>query len=77
VEYGCVPWPLVAGGVYDAVLAAGNVPHVMPDDAEWSRLDGLMTESCGTVAHCQAQHAQTVEQIRTPRETAWINGEDE
>jgi hypothetical protein len=76
-EYGSVPWPLVAGGVYAAVLDAGNVAYDWPDSAEFARLGALMRESCGTVGALQMQHAQSVATIGTDRETAWINGEDE
>lgn len=75
---GEAPWTLVAGGVYEAVLNAGGVtPDLPPDEAEWQRLDALMADHGGTRETIRPMMAATVEAIRSPRETAWINGDGE
>lgn len=72
---GEVPWSLVAGGVYDAVLSAGNVPHEMPDEAEMQRVDDLMARQ-GATTQTREQavpaFAGTVAAIKTEAETAYI-----
>jgi hypothetical protein len=75
-RYGDVPWNLVAGGVYEALLRAGGVTPSMPDQGEWARLDILMARH-GTRREHQAQLAGTVARIQDPRETRWILGVDE
>lgn len=52
--YGRVPWSLVAGGVYAALLDAAEAAAEMPGDAEWVRLDRLM-RSHGTPTRTEYQ----------------------
>lgn len=40
--YESVPWRLLAGGVYPALLAAGGIPHEPPTEEEWKKLEELM-----------------------------------
>jgi hypothetical protein len=74
--YGEVPWPILAGGVYEAVLRAGELSPELPDEAEWLRFDGLM-QRYGTRATLRPQFAATVAEINTDRERNWINRGDE
>jgi hypothetical protein len=67
-----VPWVLVAGGVYEAVLLAGGTTPAMPDDAEWERLDEVMRDHGGTRAQINDRMAGTVAAINTDRERNWI-----
>lgn len=75
--YGRVPWALVAGGVYAAVLTAAEVPHELPHDDEWRRLDELMSRYGTTRAQYQARYAPTVACIRSPREQEWLQSGSE
>lgn len=76
--HGGVPWPLLAGGVYEAVLNAGATPVIdLPDAQEWRRLDLLMAVRGGTRERYIPAMAGTVAAINTDRETAWIQGDDE
>lgn len=75
--HGEVPYRLVAGGVYEAVLTAGGVTPDLPDEAEWTRLDELMARHRTTRATERPRYAATVAVINTVRETNWINGGDE
>ena len=72
--HGEIPWPLVAGGVYDAIYDAGNIPADVLDEAEWQRSDELMADSAGTRATERPRFAATVEAINTERERKWISG---
>lgn len=72
--YGSAPWPLVAGGVYEAVYAAAGINPEMPDEAEWQRSDELMGERSGTRATERPRYAATVAAINSVRERAWISG---
>ena len=45
--YKSVPWSLLAGGVYAALLAAGGVPYELPSDEEWVSLEELMCPEHG------------------------------
>lgn len=72
-RYGAVPWSLLAGGVYAAVLEAGGLTAELPDDAEWSRLDRLMSQY-GTRAAEASRLASTVDAISSGRERNWIRG---
>lgn len=67
-----VPWSLLAGGVYAAVLNAGGQVTELPDDAEWDRLDQLMGHHI-TRAAARRTYAATVAAINTDRERNWIN----
>lgn len=77
VEPAAVPYTLVAGGVVEAVYAAGNVPVEMPDEMEWQRLDAMMEKYDTTRERCRPRFAATVAAIQSPRESHWINGGDE
>lgn len=61
--YDSVPWTLLAGGIYDAVLTGGNIPHEMPDAEEWARLDELMTQHGGPRTLLSSRFFPTVEAI--------------
>ena len=68
-----VPWRLVSGGVYDAVLDAGEVPHPSLTPQFVAETDARMAE-CGPVGPAAVRHfARTVEEIHSPAETAWIS----
>lgn len=71
------PWPLVAGGVYEAVYNAAGIQLTMPDEAEWRRLDALMAERVGTRSTERPRYAATVAEINTQRERHWIGGGEE
>jgi hypothetical protein len=71
-----VPWPILAGGVYETILRAGELSPELPDEAEWRRLDELM-QRYGTRATLRPQFAATVAEINTDRERNWINRGDE
>lgn len=77
------PWPLVAGGVYEAVLTAGGLHAALPDEREWQRLDALMVRPRSgdharpSRAQFQQRYAATVAVINSPRESAWISEGDE
>lgn len=73
--HGQIPWPLVAGGVYHAIYAAGHIRTDMLDEAEWQRLDALVADSGGTRATERPRFAATVAAINTDRERNWISGE--
>lgn len=75
--HGEVPWPLVAGGVYEAVYAAAGIQPDMPDETEWLRSDALMAERAGTRATERPRFAATVAAINIDRERHWISGGDE
>lgn len=62
---GSVPYSLVSGGVYEAVLLAGGITPPMPDDAEWERLDALMEKHGGGRSVNRPRFAATVEAIRS------------
>lgn len=72
-----VPWDLVAGGVFEAVLQAGGVVPILPSPAMIKETEPLMTPHGGTVEQHRARFAATVEKIRTDRETRDIRGEEE
>lgn len=77
--WGEVPWPLVRGGVYAAVLQAGGLDAEPIDEAEMRRVDELMYKHGLTGERAVERYAETVAAIRTPRESAWIasgDGED-
>jgi hypothetical protein len=59
-----VPWRLLAGGVYEAVLNRGGIAHTLPDADEWARLDALM-ERHGTRAEHRAKLVYTISSIQT------------
>ena len=68
-----VPWRLVSGGVYDAVLDAGKVPHASLTPEFVAETDARMAEY-GPVGPAAVRHfARTVEEIRSPAESAWIS----
>ena len=68
-----VPWRLVSGGVYDAVLDAGEVPHASLTPKFMAETDARMAEY-GPVGPAAVRHfARTVEKIRSPAESAWIS----
>lgn len=71
-----VEWSLLAGGVYEAVLAAGGVAATLPDEAEWQRLDALMAGH-GARATLRATMAGTVAAVDSERERDWINAGEE
>lgn len=77
VPHGEIPWSLVAGGVYAAVLTAGGFTPELPDEPEWQRLDALMAEHGTTRATALPEFAATVAAISSDRERNWINGGDE
>lgn len=67
-----VQWPLVQGGVYEAVLTAGGLPlHPILDDvSEMARTDEMM-KGCNRVQN-EIRYAGTVAAIQSERETAFI-----
>ena len=73
-NYGAVPWRLLGGNVYSAVLAAGgfNPEEHLPDPDEWARLDDLMAQHGGRRWRLMDQYAATVAEIHSPREAAYI-----
>jgi len=75
--HGEIPWPLVAGGVYEAVYTAGGVPADVLDEAEWQQSDALMADSGGTRATERPRYAATVAAIGSVRERNYISGEGE
>lgn len=79
-EHGDVPWPLVAGGVYRAVLEAGKVDNwlaALPAPEKLIELDALMRRTAyhRPLLKYQSDYAATVAAIRSPRETAWIRND--
>ena len=68
-----IPWPLLAGGVYQAILDAGALTAELPDEAEWHRLERLMARGGSRESH-QTRYAATIASINTDRERNWING---
>lgn len=75
--HGEIPWSLVAGGVYEAVLTAGGFTPDLPDEQEWQRIDVLMARHGTTRATERPRFAATVAAINTDRERNWINGGSE
>jgi hypothetical protein len=75
--HGEIHYSLVAGGVYEAVLAAGGIESELPDEQEWQRLDLLMAKHGVTRATAQPRLAATVAVINSDRERNWINGGEE
>ncbi|MFD6565368.1 hypothetical protein [Micromonospora profundi] len=75
--HGEIPWPLVAGGVYHAIYAAGDIPADVLDEAEWQRSDALMADTAGTRATERPRFAATVAAIDSARERNFISGEGE
>lgn len=79
-EHDKVSWLIIAGGVYEAVLRAGELPVVLPDEAEWAQLEVLMAEY-GSRQSLRAKFAGTVAAIaadtkrikgrRSRREEMW------
>lgn len=70
-----VPWSLVAGGVYAAVLATAAIERELPGDADLCRFEEQIGDG-ETREEAAARLAGAVAAIRTPRETAWISGDD-
>lgn len=74
--WGDVPWPLVRGGVYRAVLEVAGLPVDLPDEAETARVDRAMRGHTRVDNDkAEARYAATVAAIRSPRESAYINSE--
>jgi len=59
-----LPYRFVAGGVYEAILAAGGIAAPMPDAAEFDRLDAMMEKHGATRERSTAQLAATVAAIK-------------
>lgn len=71
-DHGGVPWALVAGGVYEAVLRAGNLRVTLPDEAEWLRLDTMMSKQNNvTAAWYKIRYAATV--LHIARDAEWLS----
>lgn len=76
--WGDVPWKLVVGGVYDAVLTAGGIPVPERDETEYDRSVGTMAKAGFGISPLEeTQLAAAVRKIQGPHETAQINGTDE
>ena len=72
-RYNAVPWALVAGGVYVAVLDVGGITVELPDQAEQDRLDALMAKY-GSRAEHVSRYAASLDAINSDRERAWLGG---
>jgi hypothetical protein len=68
-----IPWPLVAGGVYEAVLTAGQIEHEPVEDVWLEVTEPLMgTVGLAGVEAQRLRFAATVEAIQQPAETAYL-----
>ena len=73
-DYSEIPYKLVAGGVYEAVLRAGGVtPRLPADEVEWQRLDAMMAKYQSTRAVWIPKYAATVARIGS--DVAWNQSE--
>jgi hypothetical protein len=61
VRPGHIPWPLLAGGVYAAVLDLAEIPY---DPTEWQAWEARMRPHGGTIADCLATYSDTRAAIR-------------
>lgn len=76
--WGQVQWPLVRGGVYEAVLTAGGLPAVVPDEAETAGFDALMEQHVPVVGDAAvARYEATVRLLRSPAAAKWFTEGDD
>lgn len=64
VAYTAVPWSLLAGGVYEAVVTLAGAVPALPDEAEWLNLDQVMASHGGKRADLAARWEPTLSDIR-------------
>lgn len=62
-----VPWVLLAGGVYEALLTAGQLTPDLPGEDLWREMEQRMAEQ-GTRAELRPRFAGTLAAIADPRE---------
>jgi hypothetical protein len=72
-----VPWNLLVGGVYEAVLVAAGVLRDLPTEEEWADMEPRMAPHGGTRESARVRYAATRAAINTAREYAAIRGDDE
>ena len=65
-----VPWTLLAGGVYEAVVRKAGAPLVLPTESEWPDLDRVMAQYGGARADLRERWRRTVETITASRDLA-------
>lgn len=71
-----VLWPLVGGGIYEALLDIGGVTHEPLTPAYLRETEAVMRDHGGTQEGCRLRYAQTVASMTEPREVRFIRDGD-